>query len=130
MQCQCCVTFDNFNRILAAHVPHELGTRKCHTTWKLEEGMCVVMIAKQTESNERKTNNQSLTFIFKWTCCTVINYNMLFCFQLSITGNCKCTNVILKKIKALFLDAWNEIMKNWNVINNYQYCFFLPVEHI
>lgn len=130
MQCQCCVTFDNFNRILAAHVPHELGTRKCHTIWKLEEGMCVVMIAKQTESNERKTNNQSLTFIFKWTCCTVINYNMLFCFQLSITGNCECTNVILKKIKALFLDAWNEIMKNWNVINNYQYCFFLPVEHI
>lgn len=130
MQCQCCVTFDNFNRILAAHVPHELGTRKCHTIWKLEEGMCVVMIAKQTESNERKTNNQSLTFIFKWTRCTVINYNMLLCFQLSITGNCKCTNVILKKIKALFLDAWNEIMKNWNVINNYQYCFFLPVEHI
>lgn len=39
MQCQCCVTFDNFNRILAAHVPHELGTRKCHTTWKLEEGI-------------------------------------------------------------------------------------------
>ena len=126
MQCQYFVTFDNFNWILAAHLPHELGTRKCHTTWKLEEGITlfkkvIFMIAKQTESNERKTNNQSLTFVFKWTRYTVINYNMLLCFQLSITGNCECTNVILKKIKALFLDAWNKIMKNWYVINNYQY---------
>ena len=36
-QCQYCVTFDNFNWILAAHLPHEFGTWKCHTSWKLEE---------------------------------------------------------------------------------------------
>jgi len=46
---------------------------------------------------------KELTFVFKWTSVTVVNYNMFLGLQLSIVRNGESTDIILKRNKKFKL---------------------------
>ena len=52
---------------------------------------------------------KELTFVFKWTSVTVVNYNMFLGLQLSIVRNGESTDIILKrnkKFKTSYYNFW------------------------